>query len=198
MARMPQAVGAIARRRLPLILMSSAVLALLLLPTVARTALGIGVTTVLTGSMSPAIDAGDLIVTKSSMAAAVDVGDVIVVDTKGSTVAHRVVDTRPLNGLSRLTTKGDANAQIDTDPVLVSPAHELPRVIWRIPGVGSPLAFLASGDAQRLAVTLLVAANVIALALFALGRRQVGTDHSGEGRSERSSPLHADLSSATD
>ena len=57
----------------------------------ARTSLGIDVTTVLTGSMSPPIDAGHLI------------------------------------GLNRLTTKGDANAQIDEDPVLVSAAYQVRR-----------------------------------------------------------------------
>lgn len=185
-----------ARRRWPLILMGVAVVALLLMPTVARTWMGIGVTTVLTGSMSPAIDPGDLVVTKASTVATVGVGDVVVVDTAGSTVAHRIVEARPLNGLSRLTTKGDANAQIDTDPVLVSPTHDLPRVIWRIPALGAPLAFLASGDAQRLAVTLLVGANLIALLLFALGRRAAGTEASSEGRPEARRPAPADISSA--
>lgn len=166
------------------------------MPTVARTWMGIGVTTVLTGSMSPAIDPGDLIVTKASSVSTVGVGDVIVVDTGGSTVAHRVVETRPLNGLSRLTTKGDANPVVDTDPVLVSPTHELPRVIWRIPDAGTPLAFLASADAQRLAVTLLVGANLIALALFSLGRRPVGPPSPGEGRPEALRPAPADTSSA--
>lgn len=176
--------------------MSAAVLALLLTPTVARTWMGIGVTTVLTGSMRPAIDAGDLIVTKVSSAGTVGVGDVIVVDSAGTTVAHRVVDSRLLNGLNRFTTKGDANAQIDTDPVLVSPTHELPRVIWSIPAIGSPLAFLASADAQRMAVTLLVGANLMALVLFALGRRQVDPARSGEGRPEGTGPVLADVSSA--
>ena len=176
--------------------MTAAVLLLLLMPTVARTWWGIGVTTVLTGSMKPAIDEGDLIVTKISSAGTVGVGDVIVIDTAGTTVAHRVVESRPLNGLNRFTTKGDANAQIDTDPVLVSPTHELPRVIWHVPDVGSPLAFLASADAQRLAVTLLVGANVLALIFFALGRRQVDPARSGEGRPEGTSPVLADVSSA--
>ena len=177
-------------------LMGATVILLLLTPTVARTWMGIGVTTVLTGSMRPAIDAGDLIVTKVSSAGTVGVGDVIVVETSGTTVAHRVVDTRVLNGLNRFTTKGDANAQIDTDPVLVSPTHELPRVVWTIPAIGSPLAFLASADAQRMAVTLLVGANLMALVLFARGRRQVGPDLSGEGRPEVARPAPADISSA--
>lgn len=186
----------ITRRRLSLFVMVAAVVTLLLLPTVVRTSLGIGVTTVLTGSMRPAIDAGDLVITKTSDASTIRVGDVVVVDTAGLSVAHRVVETRPLSGLNRLTTQGDANAEIDRDPVIVSPAHQVPRVIWRIPEIGSPLAFLASADAQRLAVTLLVAANLIALALFAVRRRPVD-DAPEEGRREALSPSLA-VTSSTD
>lgn len=185
----------ITRRRLSLFVMVAAVVTLLLLPTVVRTSLGIGVTTVLTGSMRPAIDAGDLIITKTTDASTIRVGDVVVVDTAGLSVAHRVVETRPLSGLNRFTTQGDANADIDRDPVIVSPAHQVPRVIWRIPAIGSPLAFLASADAQRLAVTLLVAANLIALALFAMRRRPVG-DAPQEGRREATRPVLVDNSSA--
>ena len=184
----------VTRRRLSFFVMVAAVVTLLLLPTVLRTSMGIGVTTVLTGSMRPAIDPGDLIVTKTSDASTIRVGDVVVVDTAGLSVAHRVVETRPLSGLNRLTTQGDANAEIDRDPVIVSPAHQVPRVIWRIPEVGSPLAFLASADAQRLAVTLLVAANLIALTLFAIRRRPVG-DAPQEGRREATRPVLVDNSS---
>lgn len=172
----------IATRRLPIILMGAAVVTLLLLPTVLRTSWGLGVTTVLTGSMRPSIDPGDLIITKTSDAAAIRVGDVIVIDAEGSTVAHRVVETRPVSGLNRLTTRGDANAQIDTDPVMVSSSHQVPRVIFRIPELGSPLAFLASADAQRMAVTLLVGANLMALTLFAMRRRSADAHNSNEGR----------------
>lgn len=179
-------------RRLPLILMAAAVVTLLLLPTVLRTTWGLGVTTVLTGSMRPAIDPGDLIVTKTSDAAAIRVGDVIVIDAEGSTVAHRVVETRPVSGLNRLTTQGDANAQIDTDPVMVSSSHQVPRVIFRVPEVGSPLAFLASADAQRMAVTLLVGANLMALTLFAMRRRSVDAHDSNEGRREGIRPTPTD------
>lgn len=159
------------RRRLPVIVMAIAVLLLLAMPTFARNQLGIGVTTVLTGSMRPAIDPGDLVVTQVTQAAAVSTGDVVVVTSGDERIAHRVVEIRPLNGLNRLTTKGDANSTIDTDPVMLSPGASVPRVIWRVPNVGMTLAWLASPDAQRLAVTLLIGANLMALALLAMRRR---------------------------
>lgn len=191
---MAPAENLVGRRRLSFIVMGAAVVTLLLLPTVVRTSMGVGVTTVLTGSMRPAIDPGDLVITKTADASTIRVGDVVVVDAAGLSVAHRVVETRPVSGLNRFTTQGDANAEIDRDPVIVSPTHQVPRVIFRIPEVGSPLAFLASADAQRLAVTLLVGANLIALTLFAVRRRPVG-ETSDERRREATRPVLADNSS---
>lgn len=168
---MLNAVRAPLRRRWGVILLCAAALALLALPTVARNTLGIGITTVLTGSMRPAIDPGDLVVTQRTAASTVGIGDVIVAQAGTMAFAHRVVEVRPLSGLTRFTTRGDANPAIDIDPVMVSPQQGVEKVIWRVPAVGAPLAFLASPEAQRLGLSLLVAANLIALALFATRRR---------------------------
>ena len=146
-----------------MILLCAAALALLALPTVARNTLGIGITTVLTGSMRPAIDPGDLVVTQRTAASTVGIGDVIVAQAGTMAFAHRVVDVRPLSGLTRFTTRGDANPAIDIDPVMVSPQQGVEKVIWRVPTIGASLAFLASPEAQRLGLSLLVAANLIAL-----------------------------------
>lgn len=184
-----------ARRRLPIILMGVAVAALLAMPTIAKNQLGIGVTTVLTGSMRPAIDPGDLIVTRLTQGSTIGAGDVVVVNSGNVTIAHRVVEARPLSGLQRLTTKGDANTAIDTDPVMVSPSQGVPRVVWRVPGIGSTLAYLASPEAQRLALTLLVGANLIALAMFALRRRPAGANDEEEGSPEIAPHVRADIPS---
>lgn len=168
---MARALSPVARRRVILIVMVVAMALLLAAPTFARNVLGIGVTTVLTGSMRPSIDPGDLVITSMSAASSIGVGDVVVVNSGDVPIAHRVIDVRVVSGLNRLTTKGDANALIDTDPVMVSANREVPRVIWRVPAVGSTLAFLASPQAQRLGLTLLVGLNLLALALFALRRR---------------------------
>lgn len=185
------------RRRLPLILMALAVVGLLALPTVARNLLGVGITTVLTGSMRPAIDPGDLVVTRLSPASTIAAGDVVVANGQGESIAHRVVEARPLSGVYRFTTKGDANAVIDTDPVMASPGQQVPRVIWRVPSVGTPLAYLASPDAQRLAIALLLGANLLALALFALGRpyarRPAARSDEDEGRSNGIHDARADI-----
>ena len=183
------------RRPLPIIVMTVAVVALLAVPTIVRTFLGIGITTVLTGSMRPAIDPGDLVVTRLSSASTITTGDVVVFDNGGTPYAHRVVEVRPLNGLQRLTTKGDANTVIDTDPVMASPNQQVPRVVWRVPAVGSTLAYLTSPDSQRLALTLLIGANLMALALFALRRRPDGAIDEAERSPEATHPALADTSS---
>ena len=172
--------------------MAAAIALLLAAPTFTRNVLGIGVTTVLTGSMRPSINPGDLVITRTSAASAIGVGDVVVVNSGDVPLAHRVVDVRVVSGLNRLTTKGDANALIDTDPVMVSANREVPRVIWRVPAVGSTLAFLASPQAQRLGLTLLVGANLLALALFALRRRP--TEREG-GTPEGPQPTSTDIES---
>lgn len=189
---MAPALSPVVRRHLVVVVMAVALALLLATPTFARNILGIGVTTVLTGSMRPAIDPGDLVITSMSAASSISVGDVVVVNSGDVPIAHRVVEVRLISGLNRLTTKGDANALIDTDPIMVSANRDVPRVIWRVPAVGSPLAFLASPQAQRLGLTLLVGANLLALALFALRRRPT----EGEGdRPEGPQPTRTDLES---
>lgn len=183
------------RRRLSIILLVTATLALLAAPTIARNNLGIGLTTVLTGSMRPQINPGDLVMTRASSASTLGVGDVVVVQSGNEQVAHRIVEIRPLSGLERITTKGDANALIDTDPVMVSPTEEVPRIVWRLPGIGSPLAFLASPTAQRLAITLLVGANLLVLTLFVTRRRPGFENEEGrpqENSSTRPNPASVD------
>lgn len=171
--------------------MGVAVVLLLAMPTFARNVLGVGVTTVLTGSMRPAINPGDLVITRTAAASGVGVGDIVVVNSRDVPIAHRVVEVRIVSGLNRLTTKGDANALIDSDPVMVSADREVPRVIWRVPAVGSMLAFLASPQSQRLGLTLLVGANLLALTLFALRRRHT----EGGATPESPQPIRADMES---
>lgn len=172
--------------------MAVAIILLLVTPTFARNVLGISVTTVLTGSMRPAINPGDLVITRTSAASGIGVGDVVVVNSGDVPIAHRVVDVRVVSGLNRLTTKGDANALIDTDPVMVSANRQVPRVVWRVPAVGSTLAFLASPQAQRLGLTLLVGANLLGLALFAMRRR---SSEEGGGTPDGPQPTRTDTES---
>ncbi len=142
-------------------------------PTVAHNLFGIGVSPVLTSSMAPGLTPGDVIVTQGVVGAAIRSGDVIAAQglASGTPFAHRVVDVTPVSGLLRITTKGDANPTPDFDPVMLSSTAQVPRAIAHVKWIGFPLAFMSSPEGQRLALTLLVGANVLALLVFALGRR---------------------------
>lgn len=160
-------------RRLGLTLTWCAAAVALALPTVAQMALGVGVSPVLTSSMVPWVEPGDVIVTKGTPATQLRTGDVISAQRldPATTFTHRIVQVAPVNGLLRLTTKGDANPAADVDPVMLSPGAEVQRAIGHVKWIGYPLSILASPQGQRLALTLLIGANAIALILFASSRR---------------------------
>jgi signal peptidase len=161
------------KRRTGVIITWVLALTALAAPTIAHNVLAIGLAPVLTSSMAPRLEPGDVIVTKGIPASSIRQGDVIAAEgrTSGSQFAHRVIEVTPVSGLLRITTKGDANPQPDFDPVMLSTAAQVPREIAHVKWIGFPLAFMSSPEGQRLALTLLVGANVIALLVFALGRR---------------------------
>ena len=147
--------------------------AALIAPTAAHTALAIGVSPVLTSSMVPWVEPGDVLITKGTAATSVREGDVIAAESLNSKAqfAHRIIDVTPVNGLLRVTTKGDANPTADVDPVMLSAGAQVPLAIGHVKWIGFPLAFMSSPEGQRLALTLLIGANVLALIVFAAGRR---------------------------
>ncbi len=95
---------------------------------------------VLSGSMEPAIMAGDLIVTKNVDPENVAVGDVISFRVENDImVSHRVTEVQTTGGLSFLT-KGDAN--VGMDAVSVQPETIEGLYIWRGAGLGKFAIFL--------------------------------------------------------
>lgn len=100
---------------------------------------------VLTGSMRPAIDPGDVVIVQSVPAGAVAIGDVITFRTSGSDVpvTHRVVDvTEDANGGPAFATKGDANE--DPDARVVPAGQVVGRVVFTIPYIGYVVEFVNS------------------------------------------------------
>ena len=95
---------------------------------------------VLSGSMEPAIQAGDLIITKVIEAEKVAEGDIIAFQAEKNTiVTHRVTDVRTEEGLSFLT-KGDANTGADAKAVGVGELEGI--YLCRLAGVGNFAMFL--------------------------------------------------------
>ena len=92
------------------------------------TVLGFSAAVVVTGSMSPAIEPGDLVVCRR--AADYAVGDVIMFRSGAAIVTHRLVG----GTAEGFTTRGDANNVADTDPV--PRGAVVGKVVFTVPKLG--------------------------------------------------------------
>lgn len=88
------------------------------------------------GSMSPALEDGDLVIVQGAPPNSIQVGDVIVFDPpQGVRTIHRVTRIKTLsNGTIQFKTKGDARDDEDRD--WISEQYVLGRVIYRVPYLG--------------------------------------------------------------
>lgn len=103
---------------------------------------------VMTGSMQPRIDAGDIVIYQGAPAAAIQPGQVVIVHNParpGELLSHRLL-RRGADG--DLITKGDANAAADSTPV--PPSAVLGRGRLRVPYVGNPIVWAHDRDYPHL------------------------------------------------
>ena len=128
------------------------------------TVLGFSAAVVVTGSMSPAIEPGDLVVCRRSADYAV--GDVITFHSGASLVTHRIVGSTP----DSYITQGDANNVADADPV--PNGAIVGKVVFTVPKLGIFIEKLRT----PLGMTVLV---LIGFALIELPRV---FDKSGENK----------------
>jgi len=133
---------------------------LLLLGNAALLLLGGRLLVVTSGSMAPAIAAGDAIVVRPVDPDLVAVGDVVTFRPPGGggLVTHRVVAIDQRHGARYLRTRGDANEGPDAD--LASAAAVQGRTVAVLPGAGRVLVLL-TGRARW----LLLGAAALALAV---------------------------------
>jgi signal peptidase len=124
--------------------------------------------TVLSGSMRPTFNPGDMIVVSPEPMSSLRVGDVITFSTPapGHPVeTHRVVSIQPTGGDPIVQTKGDANKTVDPWRAQLHGA-----TVWRfrfsLPAFGYPLLWLRLRSVH-IVTTLLVP---LLLALYGLGR----------------------------
>lgn len=146
-------------------------------PAILTTQFGFGFSPILTGSMAPSANAGDLYFTKITKISTLALGDVIAINnpSTGLYYSHRIVEIRPLNGLLRIVTQGDANDLADRDPFMASPQGEVSKVILRIPYLGRPLVFINTDQGRQGAATMIVVANFLALIVFLFRKKIVAT-----------------------
>ena len=126
---------------------------------------------VLTDSMSPEIQSGDLIICHTVDAASVQAGDIIsFYDPEGngqSVVTHRVVEVfTAADGTPQWTTKGDANNANDQ---AIVPASKLVGAYQaRIPGLGNVAMFMQTTQGLIVCVVL----PIILLIVYDVLRRR--------------------------
>ncbi|WP_043993421.1 signal peptidase I [Leifsonia xyli] len=119
---------------------------------IAPFAIGWHATTVMSGSITPAIRAGDLVVIRPVSAGQLRAGQVVQFDdpdNPGRLRLHRLVKIQG----DTLTTKGDANAHSDSSPVTAGMVHGVG--VLRVPGVGIPVKAFAEHNYLLLAVLVL-------------------------------------------
>ncbi|WP_327051089.1 signal peptidase I [Halomicrococcus gelatinilyticus] len=141
---------------------------------------------VMSGSMSPTIEAGDVVFVRDAAPASIEEGDVITfrsgTDSNSVLTTHRVVAVDHSGGQPAFQTKGDANEDPDPRPI---PADDVVGRVWfHLPYVGHLVLFAQSrlGVITLVVVpsVLLVVTEAYELARAAFGDSDAGAT-SGEG-----------------
>jgi signal peptidase len=91
-------------------------------------------TTILSGSMRPVFDAGDVVIVRKVTADSVKLGDIVQFRGEEITVIHRVVDILETEDSKFFITQGDANSSPDIAPV--DPHQVVGKVVFTIPKIG--------------------------------------------------------------
>ena len=116
---------------------------------------------VYSGSMTPAISTGSVVVVKPVVAEHLNIGDVISVKLKesGHLVTHRVQARQLVDGKWVFQTKGDANKFPDPQPFVVENAAG--KVVLDIPWLGYAIVYASSPLARSVVVAILTYAVLV-------------------------------------
>lgn len=164
-------------RKIRTIIFVAITLSVALLPAILTTTYGFGVSPILTGSMQPAANPGDIYLTRLAPSTALRVGDVIAVNNQstGTYYSHRIAEIRDYNGLIRIVTKGDANESADRDPFIVSPYAKVSLVVATVPYLGRPMVYMNTVQGRQAAASFLVLANILGLFAFIFRKKIVAS-----------------------
>ncbi len=100
---------------------------------------------VMTGSMKPTYNIGDLIIVKEVAERELHAGNVITysVGNSAETISHRIIEITYENGKKEYKTKGDNNNSVDTD--LVSFDKIQGKIICKVSNVGLIISKITTG-----------------------------------------------------
>jgi signal peptidase I len=150
------------------------VMAAVVAPSLLHSQLGIGFSPLLTGSMRPSAQPGDVFVTAQVKASTLHVGDIIAIHNQvtGVFYSHRIYNLGVENGLIRITTKGDANSLPESDPYIIGRDALVAKEVFKIKWVGRPMVYLTSVQGRNTGLSILVIGNVMALLYFLFRKEQ--------------------------
>jgi signal peptidase len=118
--------------------------------------------TVLTGSMTPTIPVGSVVVVRPVDPGTLHVGDIITFQkqaAKAEFITHRIVSIHTKTTPVTLTTKGDANRGADVDPVPVTAVRG--RVLFHVPYLGTTRSAIGTSGGGLLLLLLGLVAYAI-------------------------------------
>lgn len=135
---------------------------------VAAKLLGVGMYTVLSGSMEPTYHVGSVIFVAPAKAGEIEVGDPITFQTSGgTTVTHRVVEI--VDGAYR--TKGDAN---DAEDGSLVPANRvIGKPMFSIPFVGYVADYFSNPPGIYIGVVIIA---VLVFSMFIPDKKEFGAE----------------------
>lgn len=118
--------------------------------------------TVLTGSMSPTIAPGDLIIVKETTASEIKEGDIITFASSQSDniTTHRVKQVINEDEI-KFVTKGDANNVEDPNPV--SSELLIGKVVKYIGGLGNKMQYMQQNLAKIIIAILVISGGLVAI-----------------------------------
>lgn len=119
---------------------------------------GYSVMSVLTGSMEPNYNVGDIVIVKKTNTDELENKDVITFyssdpDMEGQIVTHRIIDITEENGQRLFETKGDNNEIADIEKV--AETDIIGKVEGRIPYVGKAATFMQTNRAAFFLIVIL-------------------------------------------
>ena len=184
---MPASVGILGRTagilgRAVLGLALAAALAAFLFLAVGPRVLGYQTSTMLTGSMAPLINPGDVVVSVRTPTSQLEVGDVLtyhipVDDRRVET--HRVIEVaRPGDGTTLVRTQGDANNGPDPWTAVITD-DAVYTTVAVVPHLGDAIRFLRQGGASTV-LMYTSAAALVAVVLHSIWRRPAADSTAAE------------------
>jgi signal peptidase I len=123
---------------------------LMLVPVTLQSFAGVGFAQVLSGSMQPKLNVGDVAVTVQTRAADLEVGNVVsLVDTASNQkYMHRIIYVYRDAGAVLIHTKGDNNPVMDGTRAIVSENLMVPKLVTKLPGTSSLYEYVNSATGR--------------------------------------------------